>query len=457
VELADWPFDQGLRLVDTPGFTSEIAGHPEATVEALGEAEVAIVVVEMRGMADYVREFVKEHLVGKVPLVAVVLNQLDLVDESDVPDLVRISQRQLREELGLPEAPVLICSAKGAVNAEVGLDGWHSVRQWIESIASAGVEHVVSRRVILALDGLLNDLSVQVRKRLESTSTARAAVAERRTPDAEAQLEQFFGEKAESVVYSIQSRREKTITAIEAAESRCIDSIFSWLCDDSHDVSDEKAVNQTISRLLNSYCKEVNGLLLDFAEACDVAGKKFVAQIDSYIQSAWREVAEFCEDVSAFEFERNSASTSGVINSIHFEVADLPSGFGGVGGGIAVGATIGTFVPVLGTIVGGLIGGVLGWIFGAGHQEAVQKIGNEVDESLKKIRELINDNMQTIIDRSAEAIYRCVSARFMRFTEALKMLEEKLAEEEGRLCKIEESGSIVVQSLEKWKSELRGA
>ncbi len=138
----------GLVLLDLPDHDSVVAGATDRTGRLAGLADLVIWVLDPQKYADAaVHRRYLAQLAGHADVVAVVLNQSDLLSPAEVEECSTDLRRLLDAE-GLGEAPILATSAvTGAGLAELGnlLSDTVSARQAAAARISAEVEVLAAR------------------------------------------------------------------------------------------------------------------------------------------------------------------------------------------------------------------------------------------------------------------------------------------------------------------------
>ena len=118
VSTVFYPADllQGLSLVDTPGLESVFERHDELTLKFLHRADIVLLVmIATQVLTASNLEFIK-NLRGYGKRMIIVVNQIDLLDESDREIVREFVENQSRLHLGI-EPTIWLVSAKEALTA----------------------------------------------------------------------------------------------------------------------------------------------------------------------------------------------------------------------------------------------------------------------------------------------------------------------------------------------------
>lgn len=452
VELPEWPLGAGVRLLDTPGFNSEVSSHHAHTAEALKHAEVALVIVEPRGMSADVRDFLREHVMGKVPSVAFVLNQLDLVDASEVVELVERCRTLARTELGLPDAPVMVCSARGVVDAESGLDGWKPVRAWLEDLARSQVPVLVSRKMSGSLRQVLARVRTGVEEegsRLKAARTMLEAEIDRHdsnlTSTYRKEMMQLFQQQAEVI-------QRKANMALQAEQPLMDQALESWLQDDESDLLDEDEVNGRLKALLHRLSERMDEELRQTALALHESMSQAAQRLDRKLGERWREIVRQLPNPTQGPVPGDALPLVQAQWDAQVSVGDLPSAVPSVLTGAAAGAVAGSVIPIVGTALGGLLGGVVGWLFSDPQEEARKQIRSCATDQREKLLSHAESCLKQLTDECERQLQKVLKRRLTLFRKRLAAAFEELQDRQAALTGRERIVTAASQELEGWLS-----
>jgi GTPase SAR1 family protein len=371
LERADWPFGDEVTLIDTPGFNSEDVTHGDLTIEALDEAEVAVVVVPARGLSEDQRNFVVDVVLPRTKTIAFVLNQMDLVDElEDVQEAVRRMERVALRDFGLTRTTVLVCSARGGINPETGVSGWSEVRRWLEEIANHSTITAVAHKVALVLRGLLEGVAKHLLKEAATLEeAAQRACAEKREWQDGSGLLATISEGCASLVVRgkrASAARQGEVKAHMAAE---VASLLAWARDADTDPTNADVVrlklerglaqmtegHETYARLL---AQDQQNMLADWWHTTDAA-----------LNTRWRALGgswHVSTELAAYD----GHALGGVRAPTNIELVDHFLEGTTALGAAAAGAAAGSIVPGIGTLIGGAVGFAVGAFFSGRNRRA---------------------------------------------------------------------------------------
>lgn len=382
VALDAWPFDRGVRLVDTPGFNSEERSHRTWAERTVADAEVAVLVVEPRGMTADVREFVRDAIGARVPMLAVVINQLDLVDEEDVDELLQRAAQQLAE-LGRPEAQVLGCSARGHVDPHGRYVGWDGVRAWVAALAGQRVAAAVAAKVARGVDAAVSEIAASAERERASNEHALARLATEEDANNPAGLAKVSKSCRSRAVSVIDKRAKAVETEIVAAGDAFNNEVAKW-ASESNKVTDAASVEWFVKARLQAYSARVEAAFRDFDAICGERVRALHGEIAEAARKQWASLRD--ELGTTLQLGSNTSTTDGwQTRSERLDVAvgELPTEFGSVASAALTGAAIGVFIPVVGPLLGGALGALGGWLFGDARGQAIKQVG----EAARGIRE----------------------------------------------------------------------
>lgn len=455
VAIRDWPFSNRLRLIDTPGFDSEDPSHRTMTLAALADASAAIVVVEPRGMSQDVREFVVRNVAPHVPTVALVVNQLDTVDSEEIPEIVTRTMQHAVGELGLSQANVIACSAKGVVDPEGRFRGYAEVRTWIYDIAGPNLERIVAARIAEKMTAALGRAREQLRKDADFLRARLAEIEHQRSNDARRSLDALTDSSAETFLEALGRARETANQKVEQAGATLDDELISYLRSDEADLYDAEQTERAIDRIFQKCTKAADQALTGLAHRSLTASRECIANIDKEVAARWSNLEVPSSDLSSPEaqtFERIRREGSGV------SVGELPTDSGLLAASVLGGAALGTVVPVIGTVLGAIAGFFGAVFFSDAQDKAAAQIFDAVTEAYNRVVDDYNSQASSLCRSMSQHTGRALDARVElygraldRLTDQLRSRSAELGREQCALDRLTERIDSSLTSLERYR------
>lgn len=432
VAIRDWPFSNRLRLIDTPGFDSEDPSHRTMTLAALADASAALVVVEPRGMSQDVREFVVRNVAPHVPTVALVVNQLDTVDSEEIPEIVTRTMQHAVGELGLSQANVIACSAKGVVDPEGRFRGYAEVRTWIYDIAGPNLERIVAARIAEKMTAALGRAREQLRKDADFLRARLAEIENQRSSSAHESLMALINSAIDRAVEATDQARVIANQKVEQAGDTLGDELVSYLRSDEADLSDAEPTERAINRIFQKCTKTVDQALTGFAQRLLNASRSCIADIDQEVATRWSNLEVPRSDFASPEaqtFEKIRREGSSV------SVGELPTDAGLFTASVLGGAALGTVVPVIGTVLGAITGFLGALFFSDAQDKAIQQICEAVSAAYSRVVDDYNTQASSLCDAMSEQMDGAIGARVQVYGRALDKLSAELRSRSAELAR----------------------
>jgi GTPase SAR1 family protein len=395
VGLYAWPFDPGVSLIDTPGFDSEDPTHRTVVERVLRDVEVAVVVVEPRGLSDSAREFIAQHIARRVPNVVFIINQLDLVDDDDQVDEILERTRIHASNLGLSHSKVIGCSAKGYADPRGRFVGWTGARSWIADVAEAQVRAVVAARVARELEDVISDVVRVVRDETSAVERALQEVAAEKSKQNFVALRATVAASNSNAQAAISRRADAAVRAIEIASDTFVGAVNAWVHSTKSDITESDVVTRRLASLHATMEASIRDAFMEFERSTRADVAAVTTGLASEVAARWEALRRKIDIDGLAEPPRPLLDDPIQAFALDGSSLALPSDFGSAMGGATLGALIGSIVPGLGTIVGGAAGAIIGWMLGSAREEAAKLIRGKAFEVKQRAVSASNEYLKT--------------------------------------------------------------